>query len=116
VVPLAARALATSAPLGTTFDEDAKVGHILDPRTGLPARAIWQEITVSANSAALADALSTAGCLFDTRAELDTCMAQFRNVRVEACSPVGTGSVMRRRGQGGYFDPNQRKHRETVPS
>lgn len=91
-VPLASRALATSAPLGTTFDEDAQVGHILDPRTGLPARSIWQEISVSANSAALADALSTAGCLFDTRADIDACLAQFRNVKVEAAfSEVSSG-------------------------
>ncbi len=83
-VPLATRALATSAPLGTTFDENAQVGHILDPRTGLPSRTIWREITVSAKSAALADALSTAGCLFDTRVDLDTCLAQFQNVQVEA--------------------------------
>jgi thiamine biosynthesis lipoprotein len=90
-VPLAMRALATSAPLGTTFDENAQVGHILDPRTGLPSRTIWREITVSANSAALADALSTAGCLCDTRADLDACLAQFRNVQLEAAlSEVGS--------------------------
>lgn len=87
-VPLAARALATSAPLGTTFDENAQVGHILDPGTGLPARAHWQEITVSAPSAALADGLSTAACLFETRAEIDTCLARFHDVRVEAISLV----------------------------
>ncbi len=85
-VPLAARALATSAPLGTTFDEKGRIGHILDPRIGLPSRTIWREISVSANSAALADALSTSACLFGTRAGIDACVAQFDNARVEAAS------------------------------
>lgn len=83
-VALAARALATSAPLGTTFDESGFVGHIFDPRTGLPARAIWQEITVTAKSAALADALSTAACLFPTRGQINTCLAQFQDVHLAA--------------------------------
>ena len=83
-VPLATRAIATSAPLGTTFDERARVGHILDPRSGLPSPGIWQEITVSAKSAALADALSTAACLCDTRAEVDGFLAAFQDVRLEA--------------------------------
>lgn len=87
-VPLAARALATSAPLGTTFDEGGQVGHILDPRSSLPFRSAWQEITVSAKSAALADALSTAACLYDTRADIDACLGQFQDVHVEAAQPV----------------------------
>tara|TARA_R110002072_G_scaffold847_35_gene6897 strand:+ start:833 stop:1741 length:909 start_codon:yes stop_codon:yes gene_type:complete len=87
-VPLAARALATSAPLGTTFDEGAQMGHILDPRTGLPARTKWREITISAESAAVADALSTAACLFETRADLRVCLARFQGVRLEAVSVV----------------------------
>ena len=83
-VDLAARALATSAPLGTTFDAASKVGHILDPRTGLSTTSPWREITVSSPSAALADALSTAACLFETGAEIDACLAQFQDVRLEA--------------------------------
>ncbi|MHA6325327.1 FAD:protein FMN transferase [Roseivivax sp. CAU 1753] len=87
-VPLAARALATSAPLGTTFDAAATVGHILDPRSGLPTQAGWREITVSAGSAALADALSTAACLCATRAEIDACLARFADARLEAISAI----------------------------
>ncbi|MEY8140822.1 FAD:protein FMN transferase [Falsihalocynthiibacter sp. CO-5D18] len=87
-VPLVARALATSAPLGTTFDTDAQVGHILDPRTGSPIPQNWREISVSANSAALADALSTTACLFETRAEIENCLAQFQGVRLEAAASV----------------------------
>lgn len=87
-IALKTRALATSAPLGTTFDATGLVGHILNPRDGLPARATWQEITVTANSAALADALSTTACLFETRPEIDTCLAQFRNVKLESAVAV----------------------------
>lgn len=83
-VPLATRALATSAPLGTTFDEASKVGHILDPRSGLPSQTNWREITVTAKSAALADALSTTACLFKTRAEILTCLSRFHDARLEA--------------------------------
>ncbi len=83
-VPLDARALATSAPLGTTFDEHAEIGHILDPRTGQPAQSTWREITLSAESAALADALSTAACLFETRENINACLAKFRGVQIEA--------------------------------
>jgi thiamine biosynthesis lipoprotein len=56
------RALATSEPLGTTFDAAGGFGHILDPRSGRPA-AMRRQISVEAPSAAIADALSTAFCL-----------------------------------------------------
>lgn len=85
-VPLAGRALATSAPLGTTFDESRQLGHILDPRTGEPTQHIWQEITVSAKSAALADALSTAACLYETRSEVEQCLGRFNGVSLEAAA------------------------------
>lgn len=87
-VPLVSRALATSAPLGTTFDESGEVGHILDPRTGKPSRMIWQEISVSARSAALADAVSTAACLFDGREEIASFTEKFEDVILEAAVPV----------------------------
>lgn len=85
-VSLAARALATSAPLGTTFDESTGTGHILDPRTGRPSDTTWREITISAESAALADALSTAACLFRTRPEIGEFLAKFRDARLEDIS------------------------------
>ncbi|MDO9524148.1 MAG: FAD:protein FMN transferase [Gemmobacter sp.] len=87
-VPLAARALATSAPLGTTFDAAETLGHILDPRTGMPAHSRWREISISAGQAALADALSTAACLYDSMSEIDDCVAQFRDAKLEAATPV----------------------------
>jgi len=56
------RALATSEPLGTTFDAAGRFGHILNPRTGRPA-AMRRQVSVTAPSAAIADGLSTAFCL-----------------------------------------------------
>lgn len=54
------RAVASSAGLGTTFDADRRVGHILDPRSGRPAVRGLRGASVIAASAALADGLSTA--------------------------------------------------------
>ena len=61
-IDLADQAIATSATGGTTFDEDGRYGHILDPRTGYPA-AQRRQVSVVARSATLADAYSTAFCL-----------------------------------------------------
>ncbi len=86
MVPLSSRALATSAPLGTSFDAAGHDGHILDPRSGEPARTAWRAITLSAPSAALADAVATAACLTADRAELDALLARFPTVRLEAAA------------------------------
>ncbi len=40
------RSLATSSPLGTTFDRNGKDGHILDPATGIPVQAKWRAVSV----------------------------------------------------------------------
>lgn len=87
-IDLADRALATSAPLGTVFDAAGKVGHILNPATGEPAPAVWQAVSVSAPSAALADALSTAACLMPDRAAIDAALSRFPRTRLEAALPV----------------------------
>ncbi|MFP7674670.1 FAD:protein FMN transferase [Marivita sp. S0852] len=86
-VALKARALATSAPLGTTFGAGATGdSHILDPRRGAPVPAVWHEVSVSADQAALADALSTAACLYSTKSEIVTCVQAFKNSRLEQIS------------------------------
>jgi len=54
--------IATSAPLGTTFDEEGKLGHILDPRTGAPGGR-WSQVSVVSKYAAEADGLATGFCL-----------------------------------------------------
>lgn len=66
---LSNRAVATSAPLATTFDRDETMGHIVDPRTGRPA-GLWSRVTVVSISAAEADGLSTAFCLM-SEAEIE---------------------------------------------
>lgn len=83
-VALQGRALATSAPLGTTFDQQGRLGHILDPQSGLPVAPVWREITVSAPSAALADALSTAACLSGSVTEAQRLCTGFAGVRLES--------------------------------
>lgn len=61
--------VATSAPLGTTFDTTQTTSHILDPRTGAP-NAKWDQVSVISKTAAIADGLSTAFCLMN-RAEIE---------------------------------------------
>jgi thiamine biosynthesis lipoprotein len=62
------RALGTSGSAFQQFEIDGKVyGHIIDPRTGEPARGP-ASVTVLAPSAALADAVSTAFYLLGTEA------------------------------------------------
>lgn len=80
---LAARALATSAPMGTVLDATGQVGHILDPATGRPAPALWQAVSVSSPSAALADGLSTAACLMPSRGAIEAALGQFDQTRLE---------------------------------
>jgi thiamine biosynthesis lipoprotein len=83
-VALRSQAIASSAPLGTTFDASGQLGHILDPLTGAPAKPVWRSVSISAPSAALADALSTAACLMKDRAAVAAMAAAFDGVQVEA--------------------------------
>lgn len=82
------RALATSAPLGMTFGGDGATSHIIDPTTGRPAPPFWRAVTVSAPSAALADALSTAGCLIKVKAEVGALCDQFPGTTLESAIPL----------------------------
>ncbi|MGQ3213407.1 MAG: FAD:protein FMN transferase [Shinella sp.] len=78
------RALATSAPLGTTFDQAGRDGHILDPATGMPAPAKWRSISVSASTAAIADALATAACLMPDTGSILAMIGHFEGARLDA--------------------------------
>lgn len=89
-VGLASRALATSAPLGTFFDSAGTLGHILDPKTGLTAAPRWHGISVSSDSAALADGLSTAACLMKTREQIEASLARFRGCQLESAVSAQT--------------------------
>lgn len=83
-VGLNGRALATSSPFGTVLDAQGKVGHIIDPATGRSAPQTWSTVSVSAHSAALADALSTAACLMPDRAAIGASIVRFEGARLEA--------------------------------
>ena len=76
-IPLSNRAMATSSPLGTRIG--AGKPHILGPQG---QTAHWQTASVSADSAALADALSTAFCLMP-RAAIDRALVAFPTARLE---------------------------------
>lgn len=58
------RAVATSSAAGFHFDAAGRFGHILDPRSGRTP-AIYRRVSVVANDATTADALSTAFSLMD---------------------------------------------------
>ncbi|MBD9373755.1 FAD:protein FMN transferase [Rhizobium sp. ARZ01] len=59
VLEVTNKAVATSSGTGFHFDEAQRFSHILDPRTGEPA-ALYRRVTVIADDATTADALSTA--------------------------------------------------------
>lgn len=82
-VALDSGALASSAARGITFDAAGRAGHILDPRTGRPAPARWQLVSVTAPQAALADALSTAFCVLD-RPAIERGLAAMPSARLVA--------------------------------
>jgi thiamine biosynthesis lipoprotein len=83
-VALRSRALATSAPLGMTFAKDARSSHSLNPVSGRPAVARWQGMSISALTAALADALSTAACLMENNDQIVTLCGRFNGARRES--------------------------------
>lgn len=79
-VELSDRALATSAPLGTTLGP--QIGHILDPHDwSAPPR--HRLVSVSAPSAVLADGLSTMASLLP-RDRIEQCLSQVNGAHLEA--------------------------------
>lgn len=85
---LANRALATSSPLGMTFGGDGRTSHILNPATLHPSLPRWTSVSVSAPSAALADALSTAACLIEVKAEITALCHEFPETTLESLQPT----------------------------
>ncbi len=80
-------AVATSGGYGFQFTPDGVHHHILDPRTG-SSPGIWRQVSVVAEDAATADALSTAAMMM-SEAELQG-MAERFSVRIIALSGGGT--------------------------
>ena len=81
---LRGRALATSAPFGTRIGPAGDRAHILGPRGQGPR---WALVSVSADSAAVADALSTAAVLME-RPAIDAALRAFPQARLEALLPL----------------------------
>lgn len=77
-IALTNRALATSSPRGTVIGGDQP--HILGPKGQPP---LWATVSVSADSAATADALSTAFTLMD-RDAIARALAHFPDAQLEA--------------------------------
>ena len=64
VLDVVNRAVATSSATGFYFDNAGRFGHIVDPRDGA-APTLYRRVSVIADEAATADALSTAFTLMD---------------------------------------------------
>lgn len=79
-IPLTNRALATSSPKGTLIGQGQP--HILHPAGIAP---YWALASVSAPTAALADALSTAFCLME-KAQITEALTVFPETRLEVLS------------------------------
>ncbi|QCO56309.1 FAD:protein FMN transferase [Pseudorhodobacter turbinis] len=75
-VDLSNRALATSSPRGTLIGQASP--HILHPKLA----PLWSTVSVSAPTAALADALSTAFCLMP-RPAINTALSRFPQAALE---------------------------------
>jgi thiamine biosynthesis lipoprotein len=67
VLDIIDKAVATSSADGFRFDDAGLFGHIIDPRTGAAPR-LYRRVSVVADNAATADALSTAFTLMDQNA------------------------------------------------
>jgi thiamine biosynthesis lipoprotein len=80
-VELRDMAVASSAPLGTIFDREGRIGHILHPVTGVPATSRWRLVSVVARTAALADGLTTAMCLMSLE-KIDQTLGRFPHARL----------------------------------
>ena len=81
-VSLSDRALATSATRGMILNPESQTGHIIDPRHDAPGLDD-RLVAISSPSAAIADGLSTAGCLM-TRRNLLKAMRAYRSTKLEA--------------------------------
>jgi FAD:protein FMN transferase len=86
-------ALATSGSGSQFFvHEGQRYGHILDPRTGWPARGVLST-TVIAPSAAMADALSTALYVMGPEAAEQFCRDHTEIAALMACPGDRAGSI-----------------------
>lgn len=81
------RALATSGGYGTVFDADGRYSHLIDPHTGRTA-PVGRSVSVVAQDATTADALSTAFSLLDA-AKIRSLLPKFPEISVYAADESG---------------------------
>lgn len=85
------RALATSAMMGMQLSMDEggapALGHILDPRYGALSTEHAAQVSVSAGRAGVADALSTALVLTQSRREAEGFLSSFSGAKLESYLP-----------------------------
>lgn len=79
-IDLVDRAIATSSPAGTVFDDTGRFHHLFDPATGKPSADALSP-SVIARSAVVADAVSTAGAIM-SKERLASLDDRFPNVDV----------------------------------
>jgi FAD:protein FMN transferase len=93
IVRLCDRAMGTSGGQFQSFrHRGRRYGHILDPRTGMPAEGVLSA-TVVASSAALADALSTAFYVLGAERSLEYCRTHPGIGAVMICPSTRSGGV-----------------------
>lgn len=79
-LPLQNQALATSGGYGTTMDEEGRFTHLFHPQTG-KSTPRYRSVSVMADNALTADALSTAFAVSDKQA-IQQVVAQNKNLKV----------------------------------
>lgn len=62
-IQLTDNSIATSSAGAAMFDEE--IGHILNPKQGMPSHSLWQRVSVIHKSATIADGVSTAASLMN---------------------------------------------------
>ena len=66
--PAAPRSRPPAPSRGSGAAADATLHHVVDPRTGQPARPVWRSVTVAASTCAYANAVTTASLVRGERA------------------------------------------------
>jgi len=87
------QAVATSAGFTTRFDQDGRHHHLFDPKTGTSTRR-YRAITVTAPTATMADALSTAFASLDTL-EVKEVLRHYPSANVRLIADTGELSTLR---------------------
>lgn len=88
VVEMKSGAVATSGGYGNQFDASGKYHHLFDPKTGLSS-SLYASVTVKANDATTADALSTAFSNM-SKTRISKVLEQHKNVQVRLTGQNGT--------------------------